>query len=460
MSLETPILQHIGNTIKRKVAEAFPDLTLVLAIYKDKEWEQALEDACAKENEPPVLDMEPLRIAALKSVKAGKPAMACLLESPSKTFSGLWKKGQNYALLLIPAGIFETRDDAEQGIYTLSWDAIALLELRQSGQEKLFKVKGSFIIPDFPPLYQARTNMLADTFCALMRRIEGHKNAITGLAGQRSLMSVSPVPAYKAELYPFPIVTDAAKLIYRDLEDVLKPKLCPVARAVQMTREIGDTFDDLSLRQWAAFASAAQEMAWGESCKNTILSAATYTSEESYIRPIAYIVAESLHLEPAPPARGDIYNPFADQEANERLHRKTCGRILRTTLSKALSEQSTVHFYDRARQCNEDLLGNKPIGWCAGPLLEAAEAFQSAMAEENADERRIAQKTEDAFYAAEACVSWEKICLANRFFMGRRRQGFKPDMNKATRMLLNNEKLSKIGGIFESTLQHTIANPL
>jgi hypothetical protein len=248
---------------------------------------------------------------------------------------------------------------------------------------------------------------------------------------------------------------DAAKLIYRDLEDVLKLKLCPVARAAQMTREVGDTFDDLSLRQWAAFASTAQEMAWGECCKNTILSAATYTSEESYIRPIAYIVAESLHLEPAPPARSDIYNPFADQEANERLHRKTCGHILRKTLSKALSQRSTVPFYDRAQQCNEDLLINKPIGWCAGPLLEAAEAFQNAISEEDTDERRIAQRTEDAFYAAEASVSWEQICLANRFFMSRRRQGFKPDMKKAVRMLLNNEKLSKIGNIFESALQCT-----
>lgn len=454
MSLETPILQHIGNTIKRKIAEEFPELDLLFVIYKDKAWEKALE-SCLKESGLE-LDTSALRTAATKSIRTQKPVMAGLLETPAKGFPGLRKKGQSHALLFIPANAFETTDEAEQGLYTLIWESIALFERRQSGQEAFLKVEDTLILPDSPPLYQARTNMLADTFCALMRRIDGHKNAIPGLAGQRSLMSVSPTVSYKAELYPFPIATDAVKLVYKDLEPVLKMKLGPVARAVKMTHEVSDTFDDLSLRQWAAFASAAQEMAWGECCKNTILSAATYTSEDSYMRPIAYIVAEALHLEPAPPARSDLYNPFTDQEANERLHLKTCGSILRQTLPKALSKRSASPFYDRARQCNDNLLNNKPIGWCAGPLLEAADAFQNAMmTEDNTDERPIAQKTEDAFHAAEASTSWEQLCLANHFFMNRRRQGMQITAEKAARMLLNNEQLSKIGKIFESTLQRT-----
>ncbi|MEZ5918601.1 MAG: hypothetical protein R3D66_01325 [Alphaproteobacteria bacterium] len=459
MSLETPILQHISNSAKRKVAEEFPELDLLFVIYKGKAWEKALE-TCLKENGLD-LDIAALRTATTKSVKTGRPVMAGLLETPAKGFPGLRKKGQSYALLFLPIDAFETADDAEQGLYMLIWETIALFELRGSGQDRLFKVEDTLILPNFPPLYQARTNMLADTFCALMRRIEGHKNAIPGLAGQRSLMSVSPIPSYKAELYPFPIATDAVKLVYKDLETVLKMKLGPIARAVKMTHEVSDTFDDLSLRQWAAFASAAQEMAWGECCKNTILSAATYTSEDSYMRPIAYIVAEALHLEPAPPVRSDLYNPFTDQEANERLHLKTCGSILRQTLSKALSQRSASPFYDRAGQCNEDLLNNKPIGWCAGPLLEAADIFQAALSQEPPpNDKTILQKTEDAFHAAEASVSWEQLCLANHFFMHRRRQGLQITAEKAARMLLNNEKLSKIGGIFESTLQHTIANPL
>lgn len=365
--------------------------------------------------------------------------MAGIFESTQTRFLSLIKKKRFHAVFFINSDEFETADDIEQAVYILVWQALNLLKTYKEEPDTLHKkVSGVLIRPNLFALEQARENMLADSFACIMRKIHGHKDAILYLAHQRCKMTVTPTAGFKAEYYPFPIAMDATRLVYDDLESALRRRLKPITRAIRMTAEVGETHDETALRQWYAFASAAQEMAWCGMDRTTILNTAIYTSEDIYVRPIAYIAAEALKLEPESPGEITFKNPFADDEVNERLHMRTCSRISEEIISEALGRDDALVFYDEAVRQNEALMNGTSVGWCAGALADAAQAFLNFDLKQRSTPQ-VAQTIAQVFNESLERTPWQTLCKVDTFLMRKRRAGVKLTP-KRTLSLLSKQK--------------------
>src|SRR5690606_858676 len=56
-------------------------------------------------------------------------------------------------------------------------------------------------------------NMLADAFGARVMEMQGKRGFIKALARRRSALALDPHAGYRPELYPYPVVMDAAQLV-------------------------------------------------------------------------------------------------------------------------------------------------------------------------------------------------------------------------------------------------------
>ena len=260
--------------------------------------------------------------------------------------------------------------------------------------------------------------MLGDAFCAVILEITGHKNAIRDLARKRSLMALQPVRGYNAEEYPYPITADAVQVVFDELGDIIS-KTKPVTHAIEIAQEIDITYDDNSIRQWGAFATAAQEMAWLDFDKNKILGTSIYTSEDPYVRSTAYLVAEALNLKPAPLTDLGSYNPFTDQEVNERLHNRKCEESFEDIIAKMALDYDEHLFLSEIRRQNQRLMEGYPIGWCAYALLQASEVFQNA----NPENQHPTELAANKFHETYRALGWESLRAICHKVMTSRRQG-------------------------------------
>jgi hypothetical protein len=418
MSLQTSALDHTCNVARRKIEEDLRDMHLLFIVHKPGERAKAL-----RQKEPEILEhpggaamLPELRKAA--QLNADESAFIGLVKAEKKYLLGLLRRPATLAVFFLNTDEFEDADDVRQSVYHLAWHAINIREQHKNGINENIIVHEKGLYPHHTQLSLARANMLADVFSSILLEMQGHKSAISKLAYRRSEMALMPVPGYKAELFPFPVVADAAQVVYDDLVELMTSKDKPIEQAMQITQEIDETYDDNSIRQWQAFSAAAQEMAWLGTDKNKILGLSIYTSEDPYVRSTAYLVAEALNLEPAPISDLHIYNPFTDQEANERLHYKHCEDIFQRIIARQFSPADIKLFDDEILAQNARLMEGNPLGWCAYGLLRALDAYRIAVHHHE----NPAQQAGEIFHRAIKEVNWESLRSVCRMVMHKHRQ--------------------------------------
>jgi hypothetical protein len=213
-----------------------------------------------------------------------------------------------------------------------------------------------------------------------------------------------------------------------------------------MAREIGDTYEDVSLLQWVSFCQAAQSMVWAGHSKSEILGAAVYSNEDPYIRSTAYIVAETLGADPVPPRHHDFNNPFADDAANERLHFKRARAAFPPILEKVAIEDDPGLFVLAAHESTSALLEGAPAGWCAPALRQAYKAYIG-----NTDEHRpAAEAAHDAFQAALGSTPWPLIVRLHKLLTDeRRRTGQALSPAQAAELIKQDESCASLAWVFE-----------
>lgn len=231
-------------------------------------------------------------------------------------------------------------------------------------------------------------------------------------------MALQAIPHYRAEQFPFAVTADAAEMVFEEMTANGSEVTKPVNFATQIAQEIDYTYDDTSMRQWWSFTTAAQEMAWLDFDKNKILGTAIYTSEDPYVRSTAYLVAEALNMEPAPLQDLGNYNPFTDQEVNERLHIRACDESFQTLMSQLVIDFNEHSLEDLIRRQNDRLMEGYPVGWCAHGLRLAFDAYQTA----GASGERPADRALQAFVRGRDEVSWESLRSICRLVMHKRRE--------------------------------------
>ncbi len=371
MDVDLKATEHACSMVRSQMQEEFPDLDLHFIICNQGELEAALE---RKRGE---IEVHPAGNAVLQElVKADPNASTCVIgwARERRFFSSLSRQKTLACIIVFLDKNFSDSDRLRQRVYAMAWH---VLNIENNKQTK--KKPGTCITVSYPDEESLTWhNMLADVFSALALEMQGRKGAIRMLGKRRCMMALETNRGYMAEHYPYPVVMDAALLVFEDaVKDETLSKEKPFARALEMTREIGETFDPASIVQWWAFAQPAQEMAWLNIEKNKILGASAHTSENPYARSISYMVSEMLSIEPATLVGTSFFNAFTDMEANERHHRKQCEANFEY-LTSAMHKDKADSLRTGAARQNKALVKGQIIGWCAPELLAAAEAYENA----------------------------------------------------------------------------------
>ncbi len=437
-------MEHTCNVIRRQIQDEIKDLTLYFVVHDDQSRSRTL----AME-EQHILD-HPAGEAALpvfkKYQQGNKTRFLGLTEGAQKKKLSLNNKQSFFlGMYFVNASEFETMEEAREHIYHLAWHAIELLE-HYMAEDKKYRLSGDVIFPQNTPISLSKSNMAADVFAAVTLELQGNSGAIADIAYRRATATLSAIPDYKAEQYPYIIALETTQQVFDELKQNFNAKIRISGHAIHVAKEVNETYSDQPIKQWWHFCTRAQEMAWMRSNPDDILTAALYGSEDPYTRSIAYLIAESLSIEPKTLSTAIPYNPFADQQANERLHDKTCEEALQAVLSQAIPANNYKAFVQEAHMQNQKLAQGYPIGWCAHAMLKAGAAYKNADPESS----EIADMIAKIFQDARTNIPWKVIEKANRVIMKKRRGEHEINAKELEKMSQKMPELSLFAHTFKT----------
>lgn len=374
MNTDISALEHNFNAIRRQLQEHFPGLTLCFILSEDTDYTAAIARRRAE------IEAHPAGRQMMKALKETKLAETPCLIAKARAKGILPFLGKEKTLACIMCVTDESYTDPErlrQRGFAMAWHVLNAMS-NPTAESNLHA--GGVIIPTYTDEASfAWHNMMADAFSALSLEMLGKRGSIRALEKRRNLQALTTRQHYHAEYYPFPVIADATNLVYsHERADEGFGKTNIFERALQMTHEIGLTFDQNVVLEWFAFAKPAQEMAWLNIDTRKILGAAAHTSEDAYARSVAYMVAESLGVEPAPLHGLGVYNTFTEIESNERLYRKISEEAFEEFLSRASAKNNADGFRHTAARQNKELLEGKFMEWCAPALIAAADTFEKS----------------------------------------------------------------------------------
>ncbi|MCC6598410.1 MAG: hypothetical protein IT559_06440 [Alphaproteobacteria bacterium] len=442
MSIDTANLDYILNAIRRDFNDEFPDTTLIfISAPADKLQETLLSWQEEILTHPAGRLLWPHLQTLSPQGRQQTGAVSAFARHEYGRYFSLLKKEAFLGVFLINTDERTAPDEGEEAAfvnkhlaYTLIWDAVHIREGWQrkhpalENHEGVLQYKASHV-------EWLREQMMIDCFATMMLESKGEKGAISTLLKKRCALCLQPALGYRPENFPFPVALDATHLVYKDLKDAAAPGAGPLAHSYFMAQEIGQTYDDMSLKQWVSFCRAAQEMALAGHGKNEILGAAVYTSDNPYTRSTAYIVAETLNTDPVPLKHHDFYNPFTDDEINERLHLKRCRDMFDILLEKIEDSENPDLILSQIQRNNTELLEGNPAGWCALPLLAAHRAYLA-----NSEDSPV-QNSARAFRNMITEVKWPLIRKLHRLLIGARRAGEPVDHQTAQFLIAAHEDL-------------------
>ncbi len=441
MALETATLEHICNVIRRQVAEEIKGLTLIFVVYEPGKSAAGLNNKRHEIYKHPAADVMFPHLRTLATAEFDKTAFMGLNQAIEKSFIPPFRRPHTLGITFVNSADFSAPEDARHALYSQIWHIIELYNAHKDGRTEAYTEDKNIISPAYDSdLSKARANMLADVFGAIMMESAGQRGRTFSLSRQRCLEALQPITAATPELSPYPIAAEATKVIYEEFADREAQRTKPLILASEMTNEVAHTFDDAALDQWKDFAQCAQQMAWMGFDKNRILSMAIFTSEDPYVRSIAYLVAETLNLEPATPTDLNSHNPFTDQEVNERLHLRQCDQTFKEIMANAEIEDKPAALTAAAQRCNAELLNGRIVGWCAHALLEAAKDPDQQKFDNNARQ-----------------VIWDNLLKLNRTLLRRKRMGADITPEIIQKLCEKNEAVAVIGQSFTGAMPETKA---
>jgi len=436
---------HIFNAIRRTITDEFPDLTLLFIICGEGQQSESFEIKKQEISKHPAAHL--LIRHTERLIKSHPPEHfgTCFVEETEKSAFGLIKKQQALAACFINERAlkhFEDKDFAcKVTAYTGAFEAVHLyLQSKDRKNEQLKEVDTTRL-----KINALRTKLMADCFAAMILESSGIKNATQTVTKKYCEHTLSTTTDFHPENHPLPMALDGLNVVYKDLKNQTPPKTGLIKHTHFMALEIGNTYDDISLKQWIRFSLGVQDMAWGGYSSNDILSAAVYGSDSPYIRSTAHICAETLNTTPVPLKDSNIYNPFSEEDANERTHMRACKITFIALLERVNETGDPSLFLEKAREQTKKLFEFRPMGWCAPALIEAENAYRLFKETPTAEEEMI----DNAFQAAFAQVKWKDLKTLNRRIIGLSRQGVEVGPEQAIAIMGDDETYAPYKNAFE-----------
>lgn len=420
MAITAEKLHHISNAVRREVEDEFPTLRLFFILYQSDNFREAVIKRTQRLVEITKNEALATKIESLTEKEAiNKPFFGI-----QKEYKKFWplplSQEKHTAVFLLNRDLYNDETEARGHIYHLLYHALFLKKIHAKTQEKRIILHLKYNeTPDLseptdqqkpqemkskgtPLPSQAYANMMADVFMVLMLKHSGQNNAIKHWARKRCELLFKATSHYEAELYPYPLAAESTQIVLDEFAHYKRDDLQPIRRHMDITEEVSFTFDEKTVSQWIDFAYAAQEMAWAGLDKNKILQTAIYTSEDPYVRSIAYLVAEYLNTDPAPLTDVRFYNPFTPDEANMRLHLRLCqvtfNKILERTQREEDNKELDAFIKREIKRQNIALVNGEFVGYCVPALLQAISIIQEISNDGQESEAASADKPSASLY--------------------------------------------------------------
>ncbi|MCB1592939.1 MAG: hypothetical protein KDI90_10870 [Alphaproteobacteria bacterium] len=456
MTVDRKTALHICKVIARQIQSGYPDLTLKFAVHEERNRQKALVRETPEIQEHPAgqVLLDYIMASKDKDITGNRSRFVGLAQHSNPGVLGFFRSTETIGLFFVNHERFKSQEDLKNHALHMVWHALALYDdyaqaeknqQQETGTlpsiakrkkereseasakkndkdapDSRFEISEDVILTKLEIQDQYHRNLLADIFSATFQAIHGTENAIRNLATQRMLDTLTPQLGFVSERYPYPVCLETLELLFSESMRASGRKEKGVALAARITSEIGMTYQVNAIKQWRSFCVPAQEMAWCGFKPETILGAAIYTNENTYVRSIADMVSEHLEIKPEIFSSLNDYNPFADAEWNKRLHEKMAVERYKTAMEKIRTpEDHKILLQEAAKQCQK-LKGGNPIGWSAHALVALSDEIILTDPKTLAHQKKRLQTLFEQHFRR---VSWENLRSFARFIFRQRRDG-------------------------------------
>lgn len=390
MPVDYKTASHLCNVIRRQIQAEIPEFSPFFVVHEENKRAKAFLKESGKISEHPAgIDVTDFFATkdGLKILKQNRSCFAGIAEHNTPGFLGFRKHRGIAAVFFINHARFDNEDNMRNHILHMVWHALALLdEFDREPTKELpnYKISRRFILPELTPQALYHRNLTADIFSSSYQTFQGRNDSLTVLSKQRMIDTLEPEIGFISERFPFPVCIETLELTLKERINTHRKKGKNLVSAINLTRDVGITFDFSSIKQWRSFSQPAQHMAWCGFSPETILGCAIYTSEDTYVRSIADMVAERTNIKPEMISTFNNFNAFADPDVNRRIHIKKSADYFKTFLAKAIHKIDTRMLVREALIQNKIILSGNPVGWSAPSLMYTAKMIDSLDAQEQA----------------------------------------------------------------------------
>lgn len=414
MPIEYKIANHNCNVVRRLLSPVMPDLTMFYIVHGENERAKQFSKQTHFIREHPCGNAVIDYITRNPEILQKNRSFFCgLARTKTPGFLGFFKSEASIALCFMNQDRFETEEYFKNHALHLAWHAYALH--RDIGKEdvSLYEFsdpqnKNGFILPSLEMEEIRHRNLLADIFSASLQYLQGKNTVLDVITRQRLGETINKETGFISENFPFVVALDTLDhALKSEKNEKEKRKGNSVQHAIDLTTSIAQTYSVQSITQWSGFSYPAQHMAWCGFEPETILGAAIYTNENTYVHSIADTVAERLNIKPQMISNFQDFNPFTEFEANQRLHRRLAESTFEHIINKIRNPSEYMILLDEARTQNRKLLQGNPIGWCGHSIIMVAQALEAGETESFDD--AVLSRTRELFNEEQLIIDFQII---------------------------------------------------
>lgn len=390
MPVDYKAASHLCNVIRRQIQTEYSEFSPIFIVHAENKRQKAfLKETGAIADHPAGADITSFFATEKghKILQQNRSCMAGVAEHNTIGFLGFRKHRATAAIIFINHDRFDTEDSMRNHILHLIWHGFSLLDdyVHAKGDAaQNYDISGYFVLPTLNPQTLYHRNLTADIFSASYQAFQGRADSLGVLSRQRMMDTMRPEIGFIAERFPFPVCIETLELTLTEQINLYRKRGKNLSNAIKITQDIGKTFSSPSIKKWRAFSQPAQHMAWCGFSPETILGCAIYTSEDTYVRSIADMVAERTGIKPEMISTFNNFNAFADPEVNRRVHIRKSTENFRTFLSKAIHKIDTRMLVREALEQNKIILSGNPVGWSTPSLMYTAKMIESLDSEAQA----------------------------------------------------------------------------
>ncbi|MDB2683031.1 hypothetical protein N9Z27_02125 [Alphaproteobacteria bacterium] len=433
-------VEHTFGKISHEINAEFPDLDIIWIAHLPGNRKAAMQKSLHKIYDHPAGEEIIPYLEEISELEDPQYRISSISIERSKSLFG---SNRALACSFADFNTLETEQAVRETAYADLFQILELLKGPEFSLKKLKKKYGKTIKPLKSIKEQILLNLGADCFSTICLALEGYKNPLPKMAKARAAQTMEARANHRPELFTFPIMLDMAKILYKNqknkLENRKNPEKTLFKSVFPIAKDLQSGLDFTAAKSWADFCANTQILAWSSIEPKKILGSAVYTCEDPFMRSDAYLTSEILNIEPALMTDFDFYNPFADNELNERRHKKNCLEIFEVATNKFETESPEDVLHSTATEQNKRFFEGEILGWAAPAFLKLKQDYIQSDAP-----KEVLESLEETFKKYIDEIPWNTIETAGKNLIQARRKGRTMDTKTAEKLLSPNKEMAQL----------------